>query len=235
MSSLIKVDASQLETMARRFGLAGEQVARVQVRGINRVAEKANTRSRREIVSQVALTDTYVRDRMSLSKATEGRPVAIISARRRATTLATYGARQLTAAAKRAKGDARRGIAAGRKQSGISVIVGRSTGRKKMAGAFLIPLRAGRENGGNGMGVFIRTGAIGHAEAITAVQVYVGKHRWKKTRAHAGRGGALRHLYGPSVDQVFRGVIDDIVPDISAELETEMARLAVLEIKKAIK
>lgn len=207
MSSLIKVDTAQLEMMARRFGLAGEQVARVQVRAINRVAEKANTRSRREIVSQVALTDTYVRDRMSLSKATEGRPVAIISARRRATTLATYGARQITAAAKRAKGDARRGIAAGRKQSGISVLVGRAHGRKKMAGAFFMPLRAGKEVGGNGMGVFVRE----------------------------GRNGEPIHLYGPSVDQVFRGVINDIVPDVTVELETEITRLAVLEVKKAIK
>lgn len=207
MSSLIKVDTSQLETLARRFGLAGEQVARVQSRAINRVAEKAYTRSRRAIVSQVALTDTYVRDRMSLSKATESRPVAIISARRRATTLATYGARQITASAKRAKGDPRRGISAGRKQAGISVLVGRAKGRKKMSSAFFMPLRAGKEAGGNGMGVFVRE----------------------------GRNGEPIHLYGPSVDQVFRGVIDDIVPDVIAELETEMTRLAVLEVKKAIK
>ena len=204
MSSLIKVDTAQLEALARRFGLAGEQVAKVQSRAINRVAEKANTRSRRAIVSQVALTDNYVRDRMSLSKATESRPVAVIAARRRATTLATYGAKQITASARRAKGDARRGIAAGRKQAGISVLVGRAKGRKKMAGAFFMPLRAGNEAGGNGMGVFIR------------------------------QGGTIVHKYGPSVDQVFRGVINDIVPDVTAELEIEMTRLAVLEVKKAI-
>lgn len=205
MSALIKADTTQLESMARRFGFSGEQVARVQYRAINRVAEKATTRSRREIVSQVALTDAYVRDRMSLSKATESHPVAIISARQRATKLATYGAKQITASAKRAKGDPRRGIAPGRKQAGISVQVGRGAGRKKMAGAFFLPLRAGQEAGGNGMGVFVRT------------------------------GDAIDHLYGPSVDQVFRSVIKDITPDVTAELETEMTRLAVLEVKKATK
>jgi hypothetical protein len=207
MSGIVKVDTSQIDAVARRFGLSAEQVPRVQYMAINRIAEKAQTRSRRMIVAQVNLPDAYVRARMWLTKASEGRPVAIISARRRATTLASYGAKQMTVAAKRAKGDARRNIAAGRKQAGISVLVSRANGRKPMRGAFFMPLRAGKIAAGNGMGVFIREGANG--EPV--------------------------HLYGPSVDQVFSGVIDDIVPEIRVEFETEMTRLATLEIRKSIK
>lgn len=229
MSDLVKIDASELDALAKRLGLSADQIARVQYRAINRIADKAFTRSRREIVSTLSLTDRYVSDRMTLTKATEDRPFAVVSARRRPTTLATYGARQLVAAAKRAKGDARRSIPAGRKQAGISVLVSRSAGRKKMAGAFLIPLRAGKVDGGNGMGVFIREGGLPVAtKALSQTGTIVGKHRWR-------RGGQLRHLYGPSVDQAFRWAREVVVPELKTELEAEMTRLAVLEFKKAIR
>ncbi len=199
------VDVTGLEALAARLAAAGLSMERVRRMAINTVARKTMTRSRREIVTQVNLKASYVKERMTLKTATSASPVAVITARRRATRLATYGAKQVTRAARRAKGDSRRGIGPGRKQAGVSVSVKAGGSRKRMDGAFFMPLRAGQAAGGNGMGVFVRTGS--------------------------GRK-AMKHLYGPSVDQVFRGVAAQIVPDVKAELAREIQRLAAVQLKK---
>ncbi len=190
-------------------------------RAINRVAEKTMTRSRREIVSQVNLTQPYVRERMKLEKATPSKSVAIISARVRPTRLATFNAKQLIrkANARRAaaldarrrglygSGDKMRGIPAGSVSAGVSVKVKRAGSRKRMSGAFFVPLKRGTDApGSNGMGVFIRTGT--------------------------GRK-AIKHLYGPSVDQVFSGVIEDIKPDVQEQLQEAVVKQAEYELKQA--
>lgn len=204
-----KIRASDVNRITRGIISSASAAERATYRVINRVAQKTLTASRREIVSQVSLTAAYVRERMDLSLANPGRMFAVITARRRPTRLATYGARQLTRAAKTAKGDVMRSIAAGRKQAGVSVKVKRAGGgRKQMRGAFFIPLRRGRGDlGANGMGVFIRTGT--------------------------GRD-AIKHLYGPSVDQVFRSVADRAVPKVMQELRDELKKQTAYEVRKAI-
>ena len=172
---------------------------------VNTVARKTMTDTRREIRAEVNLTDRYIRDRMDLVPASSGRAVAYVIARARATRLATYGARQLTRAAKRAKGDPLRGIGSGRKQAGISVAVDGMGARKPMPGAFLIPLRAGKEPSSNGMGVFIRVGP------------------GKKD---------IKHEYGPSVNQLFRWNLRVSEQKISAALDAETQRVLEYELKR---
>lgn len=247
MTSLVRVDASELEAAARQIGIAADVLERTVYRAINTVAAKAMTRTRREIVSQVNLTQTYVRERIALRKAGKGDLTAVVSARKRATRLATYAARQVTKAVKapkdlspearakymaKLKGDKLRGIAAGRKQAGISVSVKRGGGRKIMAGGFMVPLRAGKVDGGNGMGVFIRTGGERNKRDVIAQEIYHGKG---SKRPRAVESGDVRHLYGPSVDQVMKGVINDMAPDVQAELEAAIARQAGYEFEKALK
>jgi len=207
MSLKLSVDVRALDALVRDLKDADKVLGRAQYRAVNQVASKAYTRSRREIASRVNLKQDYIKGRMSLVKATQDRAVAIIRARIRATRLATYAAKQLTAAAPRARGDALRGIPAGRKQSGVQVGVKKGS-RKTLRGAFLLPLRAGKLDGGNGMGVFTRTGR--------------------------GRN-AIKHAYGPSVDQVFRGVIRDIEKDIGAELSEVILKKTEYEVRKALK
>lgn len=179
-----------------------QAVDRAAYRAVNKVAAKTVTRSRKLISSQLSLKSDYIRDRMRIDKASPGNPTAIIRARLRATTLSSYGASQLTRGAKnrKARGDALRAIAAGRKAAGISVEVKRGV-RKKMPGAFTLPLRAGKVSGGNGFGVFIR------------------------------RGGRLEHQYGPSVDQAFRRIKDELAPEISADLATTFFAQLAYELK----
>ena len=153
-----------------------------------------------------------------------GARVAVIAARKRPTRLATYGAKQVTRKDKGAKrgtghnggklwgihagsGDPSRNIAAGSVPAGITVKELRRSPRQKLPGAFFMPLRGGKAEGGNGMGVFIRTGT--------------GKRD-------------LKHLPGLSVDQVFKSVIDTIAPDVETELEEALLRQARYEFAKAL-
>lgn len=190
-------------TSAVRQALLGINQAKTTelVRAINAVAAKTRTKASKLIRQDVALKASYLNQpgRFVLRKATKETFAASIVARKRATRLASYGAKQITQKVKypkRSGGDALRGIAAGSKSAGVSVRVKPGV-TKKMPGAFLMPL-----NNGNGMGVFIRTGK--------------------------GRG-EIKHLYGPSVDQAFRVVLpnltDGLADQVAAEFNKRMARL----------
>jgi len=258
MSRIVVVNKEALEQVARELGLAASVVERTAYRAVNAVAAKNMTRARREIVSSVNLSASYVRERMALRKAGPSQTTATIYARRRATRLATYGAKQVTRKDQGAKrgaghyggkrwgihagsGDARRNIAAGSVPAGITVAVKRGAGRKKLPGAFFMPLRAGKADGLNGMGVFIREGSFAHAQAIVTEGIRVGKHRWRSGNEPGsprskvfGSQGVMRHLYGPSVDQLFNRVIDIIAPDVETELEAALLRQARFDFAKAL-
>jgi len=173
-------------------GLA-RAVKKAQMRAINRVASKTRTAASKAIREDVRLPASYVNENLKVSqKASINNPEAVITARKRPTRLARYGAKQLARAAKNASGDPSRGIGAGRKQAGVSVGVKKGSGRRKKRNAFLMPLK----NSGK-MGVFVRIG------------------RAKKD---------IKHLYGPSVDQVFREVRRDLKPEIPRNLAIEYER-----------
>lgn len=208
MSKTVNVETYGLRALADRIGFFAGQVATIQARALNKAAANGRTAAKREIVAQVSLKSAYVLDRLNLRKASKDNQVAIIATTRRGISLANYSPRQLTRAVKdtkRSKGDALRGIAAGRKQAGVSVSVSQKNGRSRMLGAFMVPRLAGSVSGGNGMGIFIRIGpGLNH----------------------------IRHLYGPSVDQVFSGVIVKISGEIASDFEAEVQRLVTVELTK---
>lgn len=232
----VKINTAAVERMLKGLENAADIASRATYRTLNKVAGKTMTRGRREIVSLVRLSNGYVKDRMSISVATPTRLVARVDARDRPTTLATYGYRQLLrkanekriAAANAAartgpgsgrgrkgswgtragKGDKLRGIPPGYVSAGLSVKVKRGGARKKAPGFFLMPLRRGNKAGGNGFGVFWRVGR--------------------------GRN-QIEHLYGPSVDQVFRGLIPKIEQEIGPELQEAFASQLAYEMKKGLK
>ena len=224
MSRIVVANKELLEQVARELGLASAVVERTAYRAVNAVAAKYMTRARREIQSTVTLTPAYIRERMALRKANAGARVAVIAARKRPTRLATYGARQVTRKDKGAKrgtghrggklwgihaggGDTLRNIGAGSVPAGITVKELRRSPRQRLPGAFFMPLRAGKAESANGMGVFIRTG------------------KGKKD---------IKHLYGLSVDQLFKGVIDTIAPDVADDLDAALLRQARYEFAKAL-
>ena len=162
---------------------------RAMYRAINSTAAKVQTMAIKDITSQLALQTSYVRELFRIQQASPVKLFAVVSARRRAMRLARFGARQITRTAKNAKGDASRGIPAGRAAAGVSVKVTKAGGTKRMRKAFLLPLRAGNASGGNGMGIFVRL-----------------------------PNGELKHLYGPSPDQVFRRWRHEQAPNVSLML-----------------
>lgn len=182
------VDA--ITAAAKRIRAVPDASVRAAYRAVNTVAARVVTMAKRDIAAEINLPQSYVAAQTTITKATPASAVGVIRMRMRAVRLARFAATQLTKAAPRARGDAGRGIAARRKQAGVSVKVDRKGGRKRMPGAFMLPLRGGEGSDGgasNGMGVFIRT----------------------------GKGPkAIRHLYGPSPDQLFRRWRAGAAPDI---------------------
>lgn len=155
----------------------------------NEVAEQVEIEAARDITQELNLPASYIRAKFLTRKAKRLGDIAIVAARKRPTRLARYAAEQITAPAPRAKGDTMRGIPAGRKQAGITVKVKRAGGRSKpIRDAFFLPLRAGKVDGGNGMGVFTRF------------------------------GNKIEQEYGPSPDQLFRAWVAKHRPDIGGRL-----------------
>jgi hypothetical protein len=198
---------SQLKAFNKTLQKYPIQAAKAGVDAINDVAETVITRASRDITQRYNLPASYIREKFRLQKSTRADVPAIVAARIRSTRLARFDALQLTAAAPRAKGDQRRGIGAGRKQAGASVKVLRGGSRKQIKRAFFMPLRAGKAAGGNGMGLFIREGG----------------------------GSQLKHLYGISAHQAFRGWLARKSPDITSLLANTFQKRLVNELTKGKK
>lgn len=166
------IDTKELRELSNSVKGTITAVQKAQYRAVNRVAAKTRTAGSKAIRAEVKLKSSYVNHYLRLyKKASPDHPRAVITARKRPTRLARYGAKQLTRSARRATGDSMRGISAGRKQAGVSVQVSTGGGRTRMRKAFLVPLRT------NGlMGLFVRTGPgpdhIEHKYGPSVAQVF---------------------------------------------------------------
>lgn len=199
----IAVDgAKALKKMARDIERYPAQSARAGLAAVNDVASTVMTAASRDISQRYNLPATYTREQFTQRPATTANPTAVIAARKRGTRLARFEANQITAAAKRAKGDNSRGIAHGRKQAGISIKVKRQGARQTLKHAFFLPLRAGKVDGGNGMGIFTH------------------------------EGSRLKHHYGISPSQAYAGWIREHRPNISASLAKAYAARLQAEIRR---
>lgn len=186
-----------LKDAADKLRAQPEIVRRAAIGAANDVARDIMNQASRDISQRYNLPAGYIKDKIEFRPAGED-GVAIVAARKRFTRLARFDARQHTAPAPRAKGDPRRKIQKGRKQAGVSVKVMRSEGRDLLKEAFFLPLRAGKEAGANGMGMFERLSS-----------------------------GRLKHLYGPSPFQSLRWWANAHRPEIPARIASALnARLA---------
>lgn len=162
------------------------RMQRVLVSALNRQITSTRAAAVKAIRGLVALPAAYVRERLVLRRASGDRLEAAIVAKRRGVLLSRFRYTQRT---QRAEGG-------GRKGAGIAVTV-RPGKRRLMPGAFLVPLRAGRVEGGNGMGIAVRT-----------------------TRSRY----PIKVLHGPSVSQVFNAVRNDLAPEAAAKFKSEVER-----------
>lgn len=209
----LQLDTSQLVRFTGRLGeLSGDEIGAASVAAINEVADRTYALARDRMTAGINLDDAYLRRRMRVAHATPSHPVASIvasGARGAMTTLGRYSPSPVLAGtvAGRGKGNRRLGIPAGQKQVGVTVEVTR--GQRSdgfVPGGFLLPLRRGAEDGGNGFGVFART-----------------------------REGKLRHRYGPSVYQLFAYQLgkftDEVTDDLADTLTDRVAQTLRKEIE----
>lgn len=138
----LTIDVREIGKARQLVHRAGDAITKSQYRAVNYAAKRSKTEAGRLIRADVKLKAAYVNSRLSISRtATPDAPVGVLSAKFGGTSLGRYGAKQLTkkAPSRRAEGDPRRGIPAGRKQDGVSVHVMKAGSRKKMRKAFIIP------------------------------------------------------------------------------------------------
>ena len=192
----IAVDgAKALKKMARDIERYPAQSARAGLAAVNDVASTVITAASRDISQRYNLPASYVHEKFILRPAGGSNQTAVIAARKRGTRLARFESQQMTAAAKRAKGDTSRNITKGRKQAGISIKVMRQGARQTLKHAFFLPLRAGKVDGGNGLGIFTHedggTTRIKHHYSISPSQAYA----WWIREHHPNISAALAKAY----------------------------------------
>lgn len=184
-----------------------EKILLAASRAINKTTERARVAGRREIQKQVNLPARYISDNLFTGQAaTTQRLEREIVGRFRPTSLARY---------------ARGTPESTRRAGGVNLNVAPGGGARWMGRAFLVRLRGigGESTGPNaniGLAIRLRPG-----ETI----------RNKKVTVSVTKSG-LTLLYGPSVDQLFQTVREDIAPDTSDFLEREFLRLVEVDLPK---
>ncbi|MFL0802450.1 MAG: hypothetical protein K6L81_01945 [Agarilytica sp.] len=191
-------EARGLENFQARLSFFPKVAARSAKLAVNDTLRWARVKASKEVRSQINLTASYLNqtNRLFVSRfASDNRLSGVLSARRRPTQLAQFSAKQRVSRIR--NGPAQR--------KGIRVKVKRSGTSKVLRGAFFVKLKRGSQGDGN-VGVAVRsTDGLNLRNA----GVSSGKN-------HSG----FRVLYGPSVDQVFDTVREDLSPVLSGRLQT---------------
>jgi hypothetical protein len=194
----VKVEFEALAEAADYFRAVPEVSAKAATLAINQVATRGGLRLIQDsIMDQVAFPQDYLKgDRLGVTRfATETNPEAVIRARKRATSVARFA----------------RGNVIGRPGVSVEVHRGNSTYLKK---AWLVRLKRGasltEDNYNVGLAVRVKPG--------DKINNKISEHQSWLVPGHV----AL--LYGPSVDQVFRDVADQVSPKIGELVAAEFFR-----------
>lgn len=209
----LRIDMAQVEALTGKIGkLEPAELGSNLVAAINEVADRAYDFARKRITDSVNLTDDYVRRKMVVQAATAQRPEARITAsgaREDMTVLGRYDAqmilapRETTTRARPTTGGLR--LPSGMRQDGVEVKVRKTGGTSEIEYGFLQPLRAGKTDGGNGLGVFARS-----------------------------KSGVKRHRYGPAVYQLFRTQMPNITDDVGEDLQRTVGDAAEANLREIL-
>lgn len=187
------------------LGKAPEKLVRFATMAINKTVDRARTRAAERITQQVAFPASYLRgtdSRLAVTKRATGNDLeGIVSGRHRPTSLARFVRDNDPTAA--------------RKRGGLTVKVKPGEARF-MKGAFLVKLRAGaaKTDTKYNLGVAIRLNQ-GQRPRNSSAAVQLDHNVWL--------------LYGPSVNQVFQTVREDVAPETRDYLVAEFMRLLNVE------
>lgn len=165
---------------------------------INKTIERSRAQAAREIRQQVAFSPSYLSrpDRLGITKKASRTDLeSIITGRHRPTSLATFSR------GARVVGKRRRSYVDVEVKPGLV---------QRLNGAFFVNLRTGNTDTKGNLGLAIRL-PVGKRPDRAYKPTLVGKNLWL--------------LYGPSIDQLFDDVANDISPQAADFLEAEFLRL----------
>lgn len=193
----IDIQTTGLDHFVSRFKHQPEITNEAARLAVNDAARFGETIAARQMMEEVEFTRGYLKDgRFGVTRfASAGRLEATLSGRDRGTSLARF---------------AKTAVRYGR-QAGVSVKVSARHGTEKLKSAFFIRLKRGRSFDPN------------NANTGLAVRVKAGT-KLRNSRAAVELGGGVYLLYGPSVNQVFKGVAADVVDDIGDKAQKEFDR-----------
>lgn len=217
MARSITVDVSvqAVESLVNRLASFDEEtLVEVSTQVVNEVADRAYNLTRGRMTDGLSLTDAYVTRKMRLSLAKPGttRPRATIVANGTLTSLGHYGARVETQPVKnrkRSKGNPAIGVPPGEKRGGVSVEVRRGN-RRNLLKSFT--LAGFRDNEGNPL-VFVQAGGVNPRTGKPKVE----------------------RLLGPSVYQLFKYQVGQIIDDVRDDLSTTLIEQAEAAFEKVMK
>lgn len=192
----VSIITDTLTDVARFFEALPDVAAEAAYLAVNESARDALPNARKTMLQQVNFPKGYLNtERLGIrKKANKGNIEAVISGRGRPTSLARFAP----------------GAARGREAYGKPIFVEvrpghvvRMNSPASAVRAFLVNLK----NGNTGLAVRLPKGEeLKHSEKAVMLD------------------NNLFLLYGPSVDQVFRGVANDITPDIIADVDRHFTR-----------
>jgi len=184
-------------------------VTKASVMAVNEGARFGRAAALREMNSQVMLGKKYLGDNLLIKKAqgNVGEIRAVVTGIQRPVSLARYAASSARAAFLGSK----------KQPKNMRIRVRTSSTGRVMPKAFFVRLRSGRE--------FSETHFnVGLAIRLKPGQQVQGRHISGKPMAKTGSSASVYLLYGPSVDQVFRTVREDVSPEIVQRVRNEFGR-----------
>lgn len=195
------IDVTALAAMADKLsGINDTSIDASMVQELNVIVDQVYEAARGRMNAGINLTDAYLQSKMSVIHAIPERglraEIVARGGRDDQSPLGRYFVKQLTVAAPRARGDVKRGIGPGQKAAGVEVEVSRGS-PKTLTHAFTMPLRAGAQAGGNGLGIFTRS-----------------------------KYGLVKHRYGPAVYQLFRVAAGELEESTADTIEARLGRIA---------
>ncbi|MGL5394115.1 MAG: hypothetical protein ACRDBQ_02425 [Shewanella sp.] len=201
MSSYKVFDSSELDKLARDYGLSSEVAKHSLSDTINHFANITLDESVKRIAKELNLTDAYIRGKIAVSTRSKPNTLeAIVSANVRPLLLSRFDPIQ----------HFKTGKTKGAVPNGVSIQVKANGGRTHMQSAFMIPLKRGRESGAGAKGLAVRPPP--GMRLSPSAQREVNK-----------RGFAI--LHGPSPDQVFRTFLPELAPSAEEMMLYLLAKL----------
>ena len=201
----MSIQVNGLTELQRQFSAEAPKRMRVlSAQTLNRGAARGSTRLVRIVTDDLNLKPGYVREQISVRKATPDRLQSRLVARKRPILLSNFDARQRTQPLRRRKGEKRvKGERARRSGAGISIRIKRNGPREILPGTFLFKSP--------------KNGAL-----IAAVRVPAGGTA-NGRRKRVGRF-PVEALYGPSVDQVYRRARPQLASELQEFVRAELDR-----------